>query len=88
MPQGQRHKPPVTGVVLNWKSWDHWSDLQKPCRYCGGLTNLRDSKRKPAHKVCAEEAIARQIAEQAESYENERRRQRDVQQELPDADQG
>ncbi|MGJ3559005.1 hypothetical protein ACR6C2_08495 [Streptomyces sp. INA 01156] len=47
-----------------------------PCRYdCGGLpTQLRDGKGRPAHKVCAEAAIAQQIQEYAEAYENERLR--------------
>ncbi|MFF0092779.1 hypothetical protein ACFYSF_22840 [Streptomyces canus] len=45
-----------------------------PCRYkCGGLpTHLRDSSGSPAHKVCAELALAQQIQEYAEAYENER----------------
>ncbi|MEU7323326.1 hypothetical protein ABZ682_22665 [Streptomyces griseoviridis] len=45
-----------------------------PCRYqCGGLpTHLRDSGGSAAHKVCAELAIAQQIQEYAEAYENER----------------
>lgn len=59
------HPPPL----LNWRSPDHWSYTAKPCRYCGLLTNLRDSKRKPAHKTCAEDAVARQAADAAEDYE-------------------
>ncbi|MFM9590784.1 hypothetical protein ACKI16_29780 [Streptomyces scabiei] len=35
-------------------------------------TRLRDSKGQPAHKVCAELAIAAQQQEYAEAYENER----------------
>lgn len=59
-----RHTP-----LLDWRSPDHWSWTPKPCRYCNGLTQLRDSKQKPAHKICAEEALARQAAEAAEDYE-------------------
>ena len=61
---GPGRDPPV----LDWSDRSHWSHERKPCRYCGGLTNLRDSKRKPSHKVCAEEALARQAAEAAEAY--------------------
>ncbi|MFF6781384.1 hypothetical protein [Streptomyces sp. NPDC012510] len=62
-----RDPPPL----LDWRDASHWSHQQKPCRYCGGLTNLRDSKRKPSHKVCAEAALAQQAAEQADAYHNE-----------------
>jgi hypothetical protein len=36
------------------------------------MTRLLDSKGKPAHKVCAEAAIADQVADYAAAYENER----------------
>nr|WP_202425769.1 hypothetical protein [Streptomyces sp. HUCO-GS316] len=64
---------PPTGV-LDWDSSAHWGSRPLPCRYqCGGLpTQLRDSKKRPAHKVCAEAALARQVQEYAEAYENER----------------
>ncbi|MER8158122.1 hypothetical protein [Streptomyces sp. NPDC094472] len=55
--------------LLDWRSPGHWSWDAKPCRYCGAATNLRDSKRKPAHKVCAEQAIAIQAAEAADAYD-------------------
>jgi hypothetical protein len=58
--------------VLDWTDRSHWSHQQKPCRYCGGLTNLRDSKGKPAHKTCAETALAQQAADAAEAYDTER----------------
>lgn len=51
--------------LLNWRSPAHWGWADKPCRYCGGLTRLLDSKRSPAHKVCAEQALVTQAAEQA-----------------------
>jgi hypothetical protein len=56
--------------LLDWGSSAHWSPTPKPCRYCGTPTNLRDSKGKPADKVCAEHAIARQAAEAADAYQN------------------
>jgi hypothetical protein len=72
----RRAKPrtlPAAGgpVVLDWSSREHWSHVQKQCRYCPGLTNLRDSKGKPAHKVCAEAALQQQAAEAADAYNNE-----------------
>ncbi|MBP8536111.1 hypothetical protein [Streptomyces sp. MK37H] len=54
--------------LLDWRALSHWSWTPKPCRYCGQETNLRDSKRKPAHKVCAEIALAEQAAEMADAY--------------------
>lgn len=66
-----RPDPPPTGL-LNWGSPEHWSTRQLPCRYCGDLTNLRDSHRKPAHKVCAEDALRQQTADAADAYEIER----------------
>lgn len=62
-----RDPPPL----LDWRDPKHWSYQQKPCRYCGGLTNLRDSKRKPSHKVCAEAALAQQAADAADAYHQE-----------------
>lgn len=46
-------------LLLNWRD-RHWDSTPKPCRYCGQPTQLRDSKRHPAHKVCAETALAEQ----------------------------
>lgn len=54
--------------LLDWRNSKHWSATRKPCRYCGRLTNLRDSKRQPAEKVCAEKALAEQAAEQTAAY--------------------
>lgn len=62
------HPPPL----LDWRDMSHWSWNPKPCRYCGRLTNLRDSKRSPAHKTCAETALAQQAADTAAAYENGR----------------
>jgi hypothetical protein len=58
-------------IVLDWSNPGHWSSTPKPCRYCDGLTNLRDSKRKAAHKTCAEDALAQQHAEAQDAYHNE-----------------
>lgn len=77
MTGGRRRRAPpapepeyVPGTLLDWTNRDqHWSWEERPCRYCGRPTNLRDSKRKPAHKVCAEEALTRQAAEAAEAYQ-------------------
>lgn len=73
MTDGRRRRAPpepeyVPGQLLDWGDRSHWSYEQQPCRYCEVPTNLRDSKRKPAHKVCAENALARQAAEAAEAY--------------------
>lgn len=55
---------------LDWRAASHWDyDGPRPCRYCEQPTQLRDSKRSPAHKVCAEEALAQQAAEAAEAYQ-------------------
>jgi hypothetical protein len=73
----RRRAPPepvyVPGTLLNWNDSSHWDYITgpQPCRYeCGGVTQLRDSHGKPAHKCCAEEALARQHAEAAEAYQN------------------
>jgi hypothetical protein len=58
--------------LLDWRDSSHWSHTARPCRYCGKDTNLRDSKRSPAHKTCAEAALARQHAEAADAYDAER----------------
>lgn len=71
--KGESQKPvlPPSGR-LDWTSSKHWSRVQAKCRYCPAFTNLRDSKGKPAHKLCAEQAIAEQVAEAQAAYENER----------------
>lgn len=74
MPARPRRSPrhvkiPPSGL-LDWTSSAHWSKHQLPCRYCGEMTNLRDSRRKPAHKTCAEGALSQQAAEAAEVYQN------------------
>jgi hypothetical protein len=60
---------PPEPPLLDWSSSAHWSSTPRPCRYCGRDTQLRDSKRSPAHKVCAERAIAQQAAEAADAYQ-------------------
>lgn len=56
-------------MLLNWRDPSHSSTRERPCRYCGFGTYLRDSKQKPAHKVCAEAALAKQAAEAADAYQ-------------------
>ena len=76
MGRGKPQRPEVPGTgLLDWSD-GHWGSRPRPCRYqCGGApTQLRDSKGQPAHKVCAEAALARQAQEYAEAYENERLR--------------
>ncbi|WP_028814456.1 hypothetical protein [Streptomyces flavidovirens] len=69
----RRPRPqPPPGGLLDWRDASHWSRTEKPCRYCGFPTHLRDSKRSPAHKVCAEEALTIQAAEAAAAYQNGR----------------
>ncbi|MFB8347993.1 hypothetical protein [Streptomyces niveus] len=48
---------PVNGL-LNWASSAHWSPNERPCRYCGHPTHLRDDKGVPADKLCTEDALA------------------------------
>lgn len=65
-------QPYVPGMLLDWTSSKHWDyDGPRPCRYCGFDTHLRDSKGSPAHKVCAEEALALQAAEAQAAYHQE-----------------
>ncbi|MFB7285480.1 hypothetical protein [Actinacidiphila glaucinigra] len=71
---GRRRKPsepvvePGRPILLDWKGPGHYSATAKPCRYCGSPTHLRDSKGKPADKVCAEAALAQQAAEATAAY--------------------
>ncbi|MGA5496687.1 hypothetical protein ACPCSP_20230 [Streptomyces cinereoruber] len=63
MPRARRPAPRRTpalppGGLLDWSAPWHWSAEARPCRYCGAPTHLRDSKRHPADKVCAEGALA------------------------------
>lgn len=71
----KRRRParePPAGL-LDWTAARHWDyGGPKPCRYCDGPTQLRDSKGKPSHKVCAEDALAERRAEAAQAYEAER----------------
>lgn len=69
----KRPDPPATGV-LDWTDRSHWDHRgAKPCRYCGHPTQLRDSSRKPAHKTCAEAALAEQAEEATVTYLASRR---------------
>lgn len=68
MTRRPRPLPPPTGL-LDWRDSSHWSSTPRPCRYCGKPTQLRDSKRSPAHKTCAENALQQQAAEAADAYQ-------------------
>jgi hypothetical protein len=57
------------GQQLDWTDSSHWDySGPSPCRYCGQPTQLLDSGRHPAHKTCAEAALAQQHAEAAAAY--------------------
>jgi hypothetical protein len=57
------------GQLLDWRSWKHWGGVDLPCRYCGKPTPLLDSKGASAHKVCAEDALAKQYAQAVAEYQ-------------------
>lgn len=58
------------GQLLDWRSSRHWNyDGPAPCRYCGADAFLLDSKGHPAHKVCAEQALAAQYAQAIAEYQ-------------------
>ena len=72
----RRRAPPAEpeyrpGQLLDWRDSSHWSERTLPCRYCGFPTNLRDSRMKPAHKTCAEDALAIQAADAQAAYHQE-----------------
>lgn len=71
----RRRAPPtedyVPGTLLDWRDSSHWSERPLPCRYCGFPAHLRDGRMKPAHKVCAEEALALQAADAQAAYHQE-----------------
>ncbi|MGW6598473.1 hypothetical protein [Streptomyces sp. NPDC055036] len=66
-----RPRPQPPPGLLDWRDNTHWSNRERPCRYCDRPTHLRDSKRSPAHKVCAETAIQQQAADAAAAYRKE-----------------
>lgn len=72
MTRRQRPRPAVPefheGQTLDWRSSSHWGGVELPCRYCDAPTPLRDSKGAPAHKVCAETALAEQYAQAQADY--------------------
>lgn len=58
------------GQLLNWNSPQHWGKgVDLPCRYCGKDAWCRDSKGHPAHKVCAEAALAAQYEQALADYQ-------------------
>lgn len=42
--------------LLDWRDRSHWATKAGSCIHCGAPTHLRDDKKKPSHKVCAEQA--------------------------------
>ncbi|MFJ4649502.1 hypothetical protein ACIP6Q_39210 [Streptomyces bobili] len=70
----RRRAPPAEpeyrpGQLLNWTRSSHWDySGPRPCRYCEQPTQLRDSHGSPAHKTCAEEALATQAREAQAAY--------------------
>ncbi len=71
MPRSKNSRKPSRPdrpVLLDWSHRDHWASRERPCRYCEQPTHLRDSSRKPAHKVCAEAAVIQQASEYAEAW--------------------
>lgn len=69
----RRRAPPELppGGLLDWNDSSHWDySGPQPCRYCTLPTQLRDSHGSHAHKTCAEDALARQVAEAADAYQN------------------
>lgn len=57
------------GQLLDWSDSSHWNyDGPAACRYCGRPAFLLDSGRHPAHKTCAEAALAEQAAEATAAY--------------------
>ena len=46
-------------IHLDWSNPQHWgSGRQTPCVHCHQQTLLQNDARRPAHKVCAEVALA------------------------------
>lgn len=46
------------GGLLDWSDPSHFSHETRLCRHCGAPTHLRDDRRKPSCKVCAEAELA------------------------------
>lgn len=71
---GPERPPPL----LDWSDRGrHWGKAEAACRYCGHNldrlpTQLRDDDKKPAHKVCAEKALAAEQARTVAQYQQGR----------------
>lgn len=70
----KRRTPPEPeyrpGTLLDWSSSKHWNHRgPAPCRYCGRPACLLDSAGHPAHKTCAETALATQAVEANARYQ-------------------
>lgn len=46
------------GIVLDWNDGRHWNSKRTACIYCGRLSFLVDDAGRPAHKTCAQSALA------------------------------
>lgn len=64
--------PQIPGGLLDWRH-GRWSEVRAQCRYCPGMTNLRDMYGRPSHKWCAEEAARAWLEEQSERYDHDER---------------
>jgi len=52
-------------IHLDWDDPIHWNGgRRQPCIHCGRLALLLDAARRPAHKVCAQAALAALIKKQ------------------------
>lgn len=56
--------------LLDWRDGKHWAKAEAPCQHCHLPTFLRDDKKLPAHKVCAEQAVAAEEARTLNRYQN------------------
>ena len=54
-------------IVLDWNSGQHWNGgKQAACAHCSQSSLLLDDIGRPAHKICAEAALAALINQQSE----------------------
>jgi hypothetical protein len=54
-------------IIADWGDAAHWNrGKQGPCAHCGKLALLLDDASRPAHKVCAQAALAALLAQKSE----------------------
>ncbi len=52
--------------IVDWSNDSHWNRRgARPCVHCTTNTQLLDDRGRPAHKVCAERALARLLSKDA-----------------------